>query len=337
LNAASAILRILQGNRVQETANSARVFRFGVFEVDAATGELRKQGLRIRLQEQPYQLLLMLLDRAGEVVSREEIRCKLWPPDTFVDFDSSLNTALRKLRQALCDSADNPRFIETLARRGYRFIAPVHAPTALQPARSPGPETGERQVPIHKQFWVVLAAVLVLVVVAGILYKLTFEQGRTASDALPPPVPLTSYSGFQWSPSFSPDGTRVAFTWDEPGKRAPGIYVKLIGPTDPVRLTPGEESDFAPVWSPDGRWIAFLRANGPFRTVVMLIPSLGGPARELARLRLHTPPTFLPRMVGREPSFSSMVFGWEMAANTRAERFRTTYSGNTLANRADFG
>lgn len=117
----------------------------------------------------------MLLERAGEVVSREEIRCKLWPPDTFVDFDSSLNTALRKLRQALGDSADNPRFIETMARRGYRFIAPVHGPAATQPVRSPVPEARERRVPIHKQFWVVLSAVLVLGVVAGILYKLTFE------------------------------------------------------------------------------------------------------------------------------------------------------------------
>jgi len=124
---------------VQETAKSAGVFRFGVFEVDAATGELRKQGLRIRLQEQPSQLLLMLLDHTGEVVSREEIRRKPWPPDTFVDFDQSLGTALRKLRQALGDSADNPRFIETLARRGYRFIAPVHGPAAIQPVRSPGP------------------------------------------------------------------------------------------------------------------------------------------------------------------------------------------------------
>ncbi len=110
---------------MQETAKSARVFRFGVFEVDAATGELRKQGLRIRMQEQPAQFLLILLDRAGEVVSREEIRRKLWPPDTFVDFDQGLGASLRKLRQALGDDAETPRYIETIPKQGFRFVAPV--------------------------------------------------------------------------------------------------------------------------------------------------------------------------------------------------------------------
>jgi len=90
-----------------------------------AAGELRKNGNRIRLQEQPFQILVCLLDRPGEVVTREELREKLWPDDTFVDFDHSLNTAIAKLREALGDSASNPRYVETLARRGYRFLAPV--------------------------------------------------------------------------------------------------------------------------------------------------------------------------------------------------------------------
>jgi DNA-binding winged helix-turn-helix (wHTH) protein len=306
---ASAILQILKEVVVQEAAKSAGVFRFGVFEVDAATGELRKQGLRIRLQEQPSQLLLMLLNHAGEVVSREEIRRKLWPPDTFVDFDSSLGTALRKLRQALGDSADNPRFIETLARRGYRFIAPVHGPSAIPPVESPGPEARERRVLIHKRFWVALAAVLVLVVVAGILYKLAFEQSRTTSDALPHPVPLTTDPGFQWAPTFSPEATRVAFAWDEPGKRASNIYVKLIASSEPVRLTTGDKGDFAPAWSPDGRYIAFLRSRGPFSTAVMLIPSLGGSERELSRLQLDAAP--FSRSQGMDPGIapSGLVSG----------------------------
>src|ERR1700704_6024427 len=101
------------------------LLRFGVFEVDLRAGELRKQGKRIKLQEQPFQVLAVLLQRPGEVVTREELRSQNWPPDTFVDFDNSLNTAINKLREALGDSADNPRFIETLPRRGYRFIAPV--------------------------------------------------------------------------------------------------------------------------------------------------------------------------------------------------------------------
>jgi len=102
-----------------------RAVRFGVFEADLRTGELRKNGLRVRLQEQPFQVLAALLERPGEMVDREELRQRLWPADTFVDFDHSLNTAINKLREALGDSAGSPRFIETLARRGYRFLAPV--------------------------------------------------------------------------------------------------------------------------------------------------------------------------------------------------------------------
>src|SRR6266850_4178399 len=101
------------------------IMRFGVFEVDVRSGELRKQGVRVKLQEQPFQVLSVLLKCPGEVVTREELRNQNWPPDTFVDFDNSLNTAINKLREALGDSADNPRFIETLPRRGYRLIATV--------------------------------------------------------------------------------------------------------------------------------------------------------------------------------------------------------------------
>src|ERR1017187_1892415 len=114
--------------------NSSRIVRFSVFELDLAAGELRKNGAKLRLQEQPFQVLALLLERAGDVVTREEMRQKLWPADTFVDFDHSLNTAVNKLRETLGDSASSPRFIETLARRGYRFIAPVQnsaVPVAL--------------------------------------------------------------------------------------------------------------------------------------------------------------------------------------------------------------
>src|SRR6266481_6257858 len=104
---------------------SRSILRFGVFEVEVRSGELRKQGVRIKLQEQPFHVLTVLLQRPGAVVTREELRNQNWPADTFVDFDNSLNTAINKLREALGDSADNPRFIETLPRRGYRFIAPV--------------------------------------------------------------------------------------------------------------------------------------------------------------------------------------------------------------------
>jgi DNA-binding winged helix-turn-helix (wHTH) protein len=104
---------------------NGKIARFGVFELDLSAGELRKSGVKLRLQEQPLQVLALLLERAGEVVTRDELREKLWPSDTFVDFDHSLNTAINKVREALGDSASKPRYVETLARRGYRFIAPV--------------------------------------------------------------------------------------------------------------------------------------------------------------------------------------------------------------------
>src|SRR5262245_65784036 len=110
---------------METTQPIQNIIRFGVFEVDLKAGELRKNGLKIKLQEQPFQVLVVLLEHPGEVVAREELREKLWASDTFVDFDNSLNKAINKIREAVGDSADNPRFVETMARRGYRFIAPV--------------------------------------------------------------------------------------------------------------------------------------------------------------------------------------------------------------------
>jgi DNA-binding winged helix-turn-helix (wHTH) protein len=104
---------------------SAQRYRFGVFEVDAATGELRRQGLRVKLNTQPFQVLLMLLDRPGQLLTREEISRELWPDGTFVDYEHGVNSAINRIREALGDAAASPRFLETLARRGYRFIAPV--------------------------------------------------------------------------------------------------------------------------------------------------------------------------------------------------------------------
>ena len=103
----------------------SRVVRFGVFEADFTTGELRKSGVRVKLEAQPFQVLRVLLERPGELVTRDELREKLWSDDTFVDFDQSLNTAIRKLRETLGDSATHPRFVETLPRRGYRFVGSV--------------------------------------------------------------------------------------------------------------------------------------------------------------------------------------------------------------------
>jgi DNA-binding winged helix-turn-helix (wHTH) protein len=121
--------------------------RFGVFELDLRTGELRKRGLRVRLQEQPFQVLAMLLEKPRELVTREELRQRLWTADTFVDFDHELNKAINKIRGALGDSAASPRFIETVARRGYRFIADVTSVDTVPAAVETIPATGDLPTP----------------------------------------------------------------------------------------------------------------------------------------------------------------------------------------------
>ena len=138
--------------------NLVGVVKFGVYEVDPHAGELRRNGVKIKLQEQPFQVLAMLLERPGEVISREELQRRLWPADTFVDFDHSLNAAIKRLRDALRDSADNPRFVETLARRGYRFVAPVAGAVPRRKSRSDGwadglYAVGLRRTVVHRSLY----------------------------------------------------------------------------------------------------------------------------------------------------------------------------------------
>jgi DNA-binding winged helix-turn-helix (wHTH) protein/tetratricopeptide (TPR) repeat protein len=160
---------------------SSGILRFATFEVDLRAGELRKQGKRIRVQEQPFHVLTVLLQRPGEVVTRQELRNQNWPPDTFVDFDNSLNTAINKLREVLGDSADNPRFIETLPRRGYRFIAPVSAVDGTTKgtwADAPARQRGRKIV--------ATAAVVVLGagIAGGLLWRARLAQRLTEKDTI---------------------------------------------------------------------------------------------------------------------------------------------------------
>src|SRR6476620_609243 len=113
---------------MEATNSERRLLRFGSFELALRSRELRNGSARSRLQAQPFEILRLMLERAGDVVTRDELRQRLWPTGTFVDFEHSLNAAIKRLRAALGDDADNPRFVETLHRRGYRFIAPVEAP-----------------------------------------------------------------------------------------------------------------------------------------------------------------------------------------------------------------
>jgi len=180
---------------MQERGPGGRITRFGSFEVDLQEGKLTKSGVRIRLQEQPFQILVLLLERPGQLVTREEIRQRLWSHDTFVEFDDALNTAVRKLRTALNDSADNPRFLETVPRRGYRFLAPVSVPTP-EPI-GPGGQAGavanlgteitgqvqatERISSNLTRYWVAAALNLLLVGGAAYLFRSARPSSATAS------------------------------------------------------------------------------------------------------------------------------------------------------------
>ena len=121
--------------------HASRVASFGVFEVDLRAGELRRNGVKVKIQNQPFHILTMLLERPGEVISRDEMRARLWPAETFVDFDHGLNSAIRRLRDALGDSAESPTFVETLGRRGYRFVFPVEKSPIEPPKRNDGRES----------------------------------------------------------------------------------------------------------------------------------------------------------------------------------------------------
>jgi TolB-like protein/DNA-binding winged helix-turn-helix (wHTH) protein/Flp pilus assembly protein TadD len=196
---------------MQEKQQPDGRLRFGVFEVDLRAGELRKHGLRIRLQEQPFQVLAMLLEHPGQVVTREELQKKLWPADTFVDFDHGLNKAVNKIRDALGDSAESPRFVETVARRGYRFLAeakaadaaPVRSPE-LAPAQLPAAETRDRaelvgtpaapQRRLPPLAWKISALVLVAVIAAFAVWKTHSRNLPTSAIHSLAVLPLESLS-----------------------------------------------------------------------------------------------------------------------------------------------
>ena len=280
-----------------------RLFRFGLFELDLTSGELSKQGRKIKLQDQPFQILELLLSRPGEVVTREELQKALWPTDTFVEFDQGLNTAIKKIRLALGDSADNPRFVETIPRKGYRFIAPVGERETPAPISVSVP-TPAPAVRMRRWWWLASAG---LVAVAAVCALWLLDRSGKARPAVPVPVPLTTYPGLQMSPSFSPEGDRVAFSWDGPKQDNNDIYVKLIGADEPVRLTKDPAADWYPAWSPDGRWIAFLRELPDGKGGVFLIPAVGGAERKLTEVSGHLGGYGVQRRISWHPSGQWLV------------------------------
>ena len=263
-----------------ETSSDAqRLVRFGVYELDLLSGELRKSGARLSLQHQPLQLLSVLLDRPGELVTREELRKRLWPDDTFVDFEHGLNAAVRRLRDTLGDSADSPRFVETVPRRGYRFIAPASGDDLNPRLNTATANKSPLSFPRLKRGWPFLVAGLVIVI--GCLWAY-IEDRRVRSSSPLTVVPFTTFPGQEVAPTFSRDGSQIAFAWSPEGPQDQfDLYVKVIGSERPLQLTKRPADFIFPAWSPDGRRIAFARMSREGSGIYQVSP-LGGPEQKLA-------------------------------------------------------
>ena len=288
---------------MSDVVSSPQVVRFGTYEVHLRSGELRKNGIRVRLTGQPFQVLAILLEHPGELVTREELQKRLWPSDTFVDFDRGLNAAVNRVREALADSAENPRFVETLPRRGYRFIGQVEASEKITPVGSEQPTKDQRDRVSGRNRKIAIASIAaILVIVVAFLFR---SSARLASKnhgtptryenvnqlGTLTPVPFSVLPGKQSGPTFSPDGSHVAFAWDgdaTPGSSGFDLYVKAIGSETLLRLTQHPSRCLDAAWSPDGTQIAFHRISGS-SAGLYVVPALGGAERKLRST--HTPPS----------------------------------------------
>ena len=231
-----------------------RHIRFGPFEVDSRAGEMRKHGIKIRIGQQSFQILLMILKRPGEVVLREEIRQKLWPLDTVVEFDHSINAAIQKLRDALGESADNPRYIETLPRRGYRFIGTVETPPAELAVEEPPVEPAPVKIAPRKWSPVVFPAAIMILTPLAL-------AGWLRPWGVPAPVKnvTASLGAMDGEVSVSPDGTAVLYN------DLRGLSLRRLDSLDETPIYTREAMNDRPLWSPDGLQAVFATSRGLIR------------------------------------------------------------------------
>ena len=249
--------------------NAVSVVRFDAFEADLRSGELRKQGLKLRIGDQPFSVLAVLLAQPGEVVTREDLQKKLWPADTFVDFDRGLNKAINRLREALGDSADSPRFIETLPKRGYRFIGTVNAsaPSGLiTPIQLNTIVRHEEHKPTRTRAYALWAVALTLCLLLA-AWLLVWNRQRSVgggplirSSLLPPP----HMSFVPYSFALSPSGSYLAFVAEATnGSRS--LWIRSMTMTTATSIAGTEGASF-PFWSPDERRIGFF-ADRKLKTI----------------------------------------------------------------------
>jgi Tol biopolymer transport system component/DNA-binding winged helix-turn-helix (wHTH) protein len=227
------------------------VIRFGPFETDLRAGELRRDERKIRLQEQPFQVLAMLLERPGEIVTREELRGRLWPADTFVDFDHGLNAAVKRLRDALGDSAENPRFVETLARRGYRFVAPIHLA---------GVEAVSETMPVARshRYWRIVPAGATLLIVGIMVGWHAGHRSVAAVRVVERRLTSNPENDPVISAAISPDGKMLAFA------DRTGVFLRQVGTgeTHPISV-PENGHTYCLSWYPDGSHVLATSTASP--------------------------------------------------------------------------
>jgi Tol biopolymer transport system component/DNA-binding winged helix-turn-helix (wHTH) protein len=250
---------------------SAGIIRFGAFEVDLQTGELKRRGLRVKLQEQPFQVLVALLERPGKLVTRDELRERLWPSDTFVDFDHSLNATIKRLRDALDESAQAPIFIETMARRGYRFVAPVQGHFV----ESEGGSSRPRRFGLSLSRVAGAGALLFLTIV--LVSWTVWRYSRRSSNVIETRLTTNSAESSVTGAAISPDGRYLAYS------DRTGVYLKLTrsDETRAVRLPP-DFSARVDDWFPDGSHLLVSRTEGPGTASLWSISIFGGAPRQLA-------------------------------------------------------
>jgi Tol biopolymer transport system component/DNA-binding winged helix-turn-helix (wHTH) protein len=264
------------------------ILRFGEFELDLSRQTLSRRGTRLKLQKQPCQILALLIQRAPKVVSRDEIRQQVWGNEAYIDVERSIYFCIRHIRGVLLDNAATPRFIETLPREGYRFIAALEGivpeersdHSSVSPAREEITDVAVR--PSRHRWAIVSIALAAMLILAAVAFWILRRDVPVRVSGI---SPVTSYPGDEREPSLSPDGRQVAFSWDGEDARR-HIYVKLLGEERPLRLTQDPADDSFPAWSPDGKQIAFLRRRTDSESDIMLIPSIGGTERILHRVQI---------------------------------------------------
>ena len=274
------------------------LIHFGPFELDADEQQLRKRGVVLKLQPKQFVVLQMLAERAGEIVSRREIQLRVWGDGTYVDFDRGINFCINQIRAALGDNADRPRYVETIPRRGYRFIAKIEgngrlesdvsvsatAASPLTPENEPEKQKTAPPAPFLTKRWVLAGSVALLAAIAIVLivFLRPWHSGARSDEANTAATPvrtvsLMTFPGEFFGIALSPDASQVAFTWNGPDFAKWNIYVQRIGGDRPLQITHTQGGMIAWVdWSPDGRLLVFGRCGKDNHGSLYTIPALGG-------------------------------------------------------------